>query len=384
MEARQFDALSRRIGAHALPRIPRRGVLPLLAGALAGASALDLAGPDSAAAKSCKKEGQKCDKKQCKKKDKKCCCNNLKCKNDRCEGKGGSCPTDAEFLDEWSDFDSTNGPDTFNFPWGVTTDPQGNVYVTDSDNERVLIFNSAGALIDEFGTEGNDDDEFQEPRGIGFNRDGDGNDRILVLDPGQTSTSRRFRKFRDTGQTVNGGNLGFSDLTNPNGIFVDEDERIWVVDADDGEVYRFNSFGENPISFTPGGNGDVDGALGIAVFQDDDDDATYVYVADSDGDRVVKFEFVNNNTLAFRFDSDDADDPADFNDPTGIAIDDCGHVWVADRLNNRVQILDKDLNFVDRFSDGLNRPTGLTFSPNGRRLYVADSENDRVAVFDLS
>ena len=384
MEARQFDALSRRIGALALPRMPRRGVFTLLGGALAGASALDLASPNLAEAKKCKKEGEKCNKKKCKKKDKKCCCNDLKCKNDRCEGKGGNCPTEAEFLEEWTDFDSVNGPDTFNFPWGVTTDPQGNVYVTDSDNERVLVFDSGGTLIDEFGSEGNDDDEFQEPRGIGFNRDDDGNDRILVLDPGQSNTSRRFRKFRDTGQTVNNGNLGLSNLINPNGIFVDGDDRIWVVDADDGQIFRFNTFGENPITFTPAGAGDLDGPLGIAVFKDDNDNATYVYVADTDNDRIVKFEFVNNNTLAFRFDSEDADKPADFNDPTGIAVDECGNVWVADRLNNRIQILDKDLNFIDRFSDGLERPTGLAFSPNGGALYVADSENDRVVKFDLN
>jgi DNA-binding beta-propeller fold protein YncE len=397
LEDQQFDALSRRVGELTSPALPRRGLLRLASlGALAGTLGVAGLAIEPAAAKQnknkdknknsqkCKKEDQKCDKKQCKKKGKKCCCHDLKCKNDRCQGKGPTCRTDAQFDEAWTSFDSGPGPDSFNFPWGVATDPDGNVYVTDSNNERVLIFDAGGSLIDEFGTEGNDDDEFQEPRGIGFNRDDDGNDRILVLDPGQSNTSRMFRKFRDTGQTVNNGNLGLSTLTNPNGITVDENDRIWVVDAADGQVFRFNTFGENPGTFSPSGNGDLNGPLGIAVVFDDDDDATYVYVADSNNDRIVKFEFVNNSTLAFRLDSRNVAHNADFNHPIGLAVDTCGNVWVADRLNNRIQILDKNLEFVDRFTAGFSRPTGVAFSPNGKTLYVADSENNRVVTFNLS
>ncbi len=80
--------------------------------------------------------------------------------------------------------------------------------------------------------------------------------------------------------------------------------------------------------------------------------------------------------------------------PSGIAFDQAGDLWVADRTNNRV------VEFVPPFSDGmlasvvlgqdsfttsstattvsgLNNPDNLGFAPNGD-LFVADSDNDRV------
>ncbi|MGH2618480.1 MAG: hypothetical protein ACRDJC_24885, partial [Thermomicrobiales bacterium] len=127
MDDRRFDELSRRVGALALPRLPRRELLSLLGGAtLAGAFGL-AANPRPAEAAKCKKEGKKCDKKKCKKKDKKCCCRDLKCKQGRCEPKGGSCRTDVSDDLEWGGFGTGEGE--FVEPLGITTDPNGNVYV---------------------------------------------------------------------------------------------------------------------------------------------------------------------------------------------------------------------------------------------------------------
>jgi DNA-binding beta-propeller fold protein YncE len=391
MDDRHFDDLTRRVGGMGLPALPRRGLLRALGGAgLAGTLTLsltELQRTEAAQARDknskCKKEGKGCDKKKCKKQDKKCCCNGLKCNDGVCEGKGSKCPTKVNFSTSWTTFDSASGPDTFNTPRGITTDSNGNVYVVDSNNQRILTFDSGGALLREFGRKGNENNEFQVPTGIGFNQDSNGRNRLLVTDPGQSSTSRMLRQFQTNGTFVS--NLGRSDLINPMGIAVGTDDRIWVVDTTNpGQVFRFNADGANPSILNPSGNGRLVNPEGIAIFNDKSDGGTYVFVTDTGNNRVVKYQFVNS-TLAFRVAAGSSGSGSQqFNSPAGIAVDKCGNVWVADRLNDRIQILDKDLTFISRFTANFNRPVGVAFRSNGNTLYVTDSQKNRVAVFSLS
>lgn len=375
---RQFEKLTHRFGRMALPRLPRRGVVHLLSGAVLTRVARPLTDREASAA-SCKREGAKCDKKKCKKQDKKCCCKNLKCKNGFCESTGGRCPTDAAFDLEWGS--SGSGQGDFDNPFGITTDSNGNVYVTDTDNFRVQVFNANGNFSDEWGQQGNENEQFQMPLGIAFGQDGDGNNRLYVTDPDQSSDGRKLRKFRVNG--THEGNLGVSDFDQPVGVAVDGDNNIWVVDTN--SVFLFDEDGNLVTSWEPDGTGSLNDPAGIAIFEEDNQ--SFVYVADTDNDRVVKFEYVNNSADGLEFvdaagSSGSGNDR--FNGPTGIVADECGNLWVADRFNNRIQQLDKNLNFESRFSSSFVEPTGVALSPNGNSLYVVSSTNDRVRKFTLS
>ncbi len=378
MDERQFDKLTRRVGKLALPRLPRRGVMQLLGGA-ALTGVVGLLPDRQAAAATCKKEGAKCDKQKCKKQDKKCCCKNLKCRNDVCETTGGSCPTEADFDLEWGSNGSGQGD--FDNPFGITTDSNGNVYVTDTDNFRVQVFDQDGNFSDEWGQQGNENEEFQTPLGIAFGQDGDGNNRIYMTDPDQSSDSRKLRRFRGNG--THEGNLGVSASDQPVGVAVDGDNNIWVVDTN--TVFLFDEDGVLVTSWEPDGNGSLNDPEGIAIFEEDN--RTFVYVADTGNDRVVKFEYVDNSAdgLAFLDEAGSSGSGNDrFNGPTGIVADECGNLWVADRFNNRIQQLDKNLTFESRFTSSFVEPTGVALSPNGNSLYVVSSINDRVKKFTLS
>jgi sugar lactone lactonase YvrE len=65
--------------------------------------------------------------------------------------------------------------------------------------------------------------------------------------------------------------------------------------------------------------------------------------------------------------------PLEFMGPHALAFDSKGRLFVADRSNNRVQILDKDLNFVDEWRH-FGRPSGVTILRDDT-LIVADSES---------
>lgn len=76
--------------------------------------------------------------------------------------------------------------------------------------------------------------------------------------------------------------------------------------------------------------------------------------------------------------------PGEFNDPTGVAVSG-NEVFVADSRNGRVQVFDSNGRFRRTFGRSgkavseLGRPMNLTVHEN--RLYVAEYFNDRIQIF---
>jgi len=64
------------------------------------------------------------------------------------------------------------GPGDFSLPTNVAVDKEGNVYVTDTLNNRVEIFDADGNFISEFGKPGDGPGHFARPKGIAIDSDG--------------------------------------------------------------------------------------------------------------------------------------------------------------------------------------------------------------------
>jgi DNA-binding beta-propeller fold protein YncE len=69
-------------------------------------------------------------------------------------------------------------PGDFALPTHVAVDKEGNVYVTDTLNNRVEVFDADGGFINEFGKAGDGPGHFARPKGIAIDRDG----HIWVVD----------------------------------------------------------------------------------------------------------------------------------------------------------------------------------------------------------
>ena len=59
--------------------------------------------------------------------------------------------------------------------------------------------------------------------------------------------------------------------------------------------------------------------------------------------------------------------------PHALAVDSRGRLFVADRSNNRIQIFDKDMNYLDSWKH-FGRPSGITILKDDT-IIVADSES---------
>jgi sugar lactone lactonase YvrE len=95
--------------------------------------------------------------------------------------------------------------------------------------------------------------------------------------------------------------------------------------------------------------------------------------AQQDGDRLVKLK--TDGTFVRAVGKLGAG-PGEFMGPHSLAFDSQARLFVADRSNNRVQIFDEDLNFLDEWRH-FGRPSGVAILSDDT-LIVSDSESGRL------
>ena len=129
---------------------------------------------------------------------------------------------------------SLSTPGTFSLPSHVAVDQEGNVYVTDTLNDRVEIFDAEGNFISTFGRNGDGPGCFQRPKGIAIDPDG----HIWVVD----GTQDRVQVFNREGQLLiyfgtHGEWPGM--FMAANDICIDKQNRVLVSEQFLGRVQMF-------------------------------------------------------------------------------------------------------------------------------------------------
>src|SRR5690606_23858166 len=86
---------------------------------------------------------------------------------------------------------SGTGNGQFNNPSEVATDSGGNVYVADTNNNRIQKFTSTGTYLTQWGTPGTGNGQFNSPYGVATDSGGN----VYVAD----TNNNRIQKFTSTG-----------------------------------------------------------------------------------------------------------------------------------------------------------------------------------------
>lgn len=114
------------------------------------------------------------------------------------------------------------------------------------------------------------------------------------------------------------------------------------------------------------------GPAGMAV-----DSKGQLYVADQRVGAVFVFNTETRDASMIRNGVE-----ASFKLVNGVAIDDDGRIFVSDGKLHRIAVFDKDRKIVDQITEGLVDPVGMAIDTVNRLLYVADTQQDQVIVYD--
>ena len=79
----------------------------------------------------------------------------------------------------------------FNYPQGLAIDTDGNIYVGDTNNQRIQKFTYDGKYVRMWGTKGNNKTQLDTPRGLAIDSKG----FVYVADTG----NNRIQKFSNNG-----------------------------------------------------------------------------------------------------------------------------------------------------------------------------------------
>jgi DNA-binding beta-propeller fold protein YncE len=125
-------------------------------------------------------------------------------------------------------------PGTFSLPTQAALDSDGNLYVTDTLNDRVEIFDADGQFVSAFGKAGDGPGFFARPKGIAVDCDG----HIWVVD----AVQNRIQVFNREGQllTYFGEPGPYPGQFNaPYGITIDKKNRVLISEQFPGRVQEF-------------------------------------------------------------------------------------------------------------------------------------------------
>jgi sugar lactone lactonase YvrE len=333
---------------------------------------------------------------------------------------GGVVTTLAGLAGSYGTNDGTGSAARFSNPSGVAVDSIGNVYVADTGNHTIRKVTPGGVVTTLAGLAGSNGSSdgtgsaarFNYPSGVAVDGAGNvyvadrDNETIRKVTPGGvvTTLAGNAAIANQWGSPIGGyadGTGSAARFYSPSGVAADFAGNVYVADTGSFTIRKVAPGGVvTTLAGLAGSQGSADGTGGAAQFNGPHgvavDNATNLYVADTYNCTIRKVTASGVVTtlagLAGSYGTNDGSgSAAQFNSPSGVAVDSAGNLYVADTGNHTIRKLTPSgvvttlagLTGSYGTNDGtgcaarFNGPTGVAVDSAGN-VYVADSANDTI------
>jgi len=260
-----------------------------------------------------------------------------------------------------------NPEDQLSKPHGIAVDRDKNIYVTDTEHGRVLVFDKDGNYISRFGKQGDKKGEMKAPLGIAVGDDG----RVYVCD----RILSKILVFSERGKLIKEVKemMPLTPCVANGKLYVTTYGHVAIFDLDGKLIQRWGQRGKK--------EGDFEFPNGIAV-----DKKGNVYISDGNNMRLQAFDkdgevlwVVGSPPKSMR------DRNRRFQLPMGLAIDKDNYLYLVDSFDDSIIIFNskgKEITKVGergRLDGQLNWPTGIAYMGNDV-FAIADKFNSRAQV----
>jgi len=311
-------------------------------------------------------------------------------------------------------YSGDNGPATaaaLNQPGGVFVDGSGNIFIADTNDNRIREVAAGSGIITTVA--GNGGVAAYPPLSQPSSVFVDGSGNIFIADTGNS----QIRKLSAGGTAVTtiagGGSTGYygdtglataAALNSPEGVFVDGSGNIFVADTSNNVIRKFTVGGNITTvagNGTTGHSGDGGPATSAELYNPTGvfvDASGNLFIADSGNQRIREVSasgtittIAGNGTEGSTGDGGPAAS-AELYDPTGVVVDASGNVFIAAAFNNRIREVSASGIITTVAGNGnpgffgdngpatsasLSHPKGIAVDASGN-LFVADTGNNRI------
>ncbi|MCP2520127.1 6-bladed beta-propeller [SCandidatus Aminicenantes bacterium Aminicenantia_JdfR_composite] len=256
----------------------------------------------------------------------------------------------------------------FLYPNSVTTDDEGNIYVTDTVGKRIVVLDIKKKKV-YFWTGGRI--KLVSPAGIAFSK----KEKIIFVSDTHLRSVFGFSKKGEIIMEIK------EKLQRPGGLAVDDKrEKLYVVDVRNHDIKVYNLSGE--LIKIIGKRGDQPGTFNFPNYICLDKKGN-IYISDMGNFRI---QILSPDGKFLNMFGEPGRRPGNLMRPKGIAIDSENHIYVVDAWFNNIQIFDIYGRVYLAFgSPGVNPgefllPIGIHIDEKDR-IYVLDQVNKRLQIF---